>query len=121
MDWLYTQGLNSPGKLSQFPFPLRVIYAKYTVPIRIKGQGYPMIGEVSPESFHISTRRFRRGEAQRHQGTGGIINKDDQGASRTSCLKPVMRRTINLDQFALTRTTHASLVDSGNFTPTFTP
>ena len=37
------RGLNRPGKLGQFPFPLRVIYAKYTVPIRIESQGHPMI------------------------------------------------------------------------------
>jgi len=54
MDWLDAQCLYRTCKLSQLPFPLRVIYSEYTVSVRVENQWYAMIIKVTPKGFHVA-------------------------------------------------------------------
>ena len=106
MDRFYIQPLHHPSEL-RLPIPaLRVlrIDPENPMPVRIKCQRTAMRQDVIPKCLQIRPRRLGRHETQGRQTARRIVDEHDQRATRAAILKPRVRASVDLDQFAKPRT-----------------
>ena len=64
------------------------------------------------EGFHVGLGGLGGRKTQGQQRAGGIVDEDDEGAMWPPPLEPVVRGTVDLDQFAQAGPARAALVDA---------
>lgn len=66
--------------------------------------------QIQIQRLEVAERALRRHKPQLHQSAGRIVDKDEQGASGTTILKPAVIRAVKLDQLAQTFSAKTQLV-----------
>jgi len=69
----------------------------------------------------IIERRFRGGEAQRHDPAGRVVDEGEQAAHRPAILEPGVLRAVDLHQLAQAIAPPARLMGRGEPMPAVTP
>jgi hypothetical protein len=88
-----------------------ICHTKHRVLVRIESNRPAMCCQIQIERLKVTECALRRHKPQLHQRTGRIVNEHKQGASRTAILKPMVIRSINLDQFAEAFPTQTRLME----------
>ena len=68
--------------------------------VTVKRGGQPVAIDLALHGGHVTQRGFGIDKLQLHELAGSVINKDQQAARRGESFKPVMGRTVDLDEFA---------------------
>ena len=68
--------------------------------VTVKRGGQPVAIDLALHGGHVTQRGFGIDKLQLHELAGSVINKDQQAARRGASFKPIMGRTVDLDEFA---------------------
>ena len=113
VDELDVEPLDDAAKLRLAVAALRVlgVDAENPVPVAVKRQRTAMGEHVPLQRQKIGAPRLRRRELQRDQAARRVIDEHDQRAARPAPLEPVVRRAVDLDEFAKPAPAITQLVD----------
>jgi hypothetical protein len=91
------------------------------VAVAVDGGGQTVRQNVFFQQPHVTERRFGIDKAQRHQFAGRVVDEHQQAAARRASLEPVVRGTVDLDQFPAPSTPLAHRVGARTRPPSCLP
>ena len=99
-DDLYVQLIQSPAKLGHTVARLRALfgYAEHGMFVGIKGNRTAVFRQIALQSFKIGERCLGFNKAKIHQRTRRIIYENQKCAAGATIFKPMVIRSIYLDQ-----------------------
>src|ERR1700738_5283681 len=96
--------MQSPAELGHTVAADRILLVdpEHTVLVGIERHRLAVTLQIRPGRCKIVEGALALDKLQMHQPAGGVIDVDEQGATRPTTLEPPMIRPVNLDQLAQT-------------------